>query len=112
MQTLRLGPVLSTRVGSNTERGIYRHGMVQSEQVKTLGRWDGLSDKKKHERARVFEMFAACGYKALFGVKCHAGLAHIERKWMYLKRFVRPYLNGKLPKLEALLKSEWHKWHK
>ena len=84
--------------------------MIQCDQVKALGRWDDFSDKKKHERARVFEMYAARGHKALFGVKYHAELAHIERKWMYLKRFVRPYLNGKLPKLESLLKSEWHKY--
>ena len=91
----------------NTERGHYRHGMKQEDQVKALMLSTDFSDKKKHERAHVYELYHALGYFALFGVKYHAELAHIERKWMYLKRFIRPYLDGKLTSLDKLLRKHW-----
>ena len=91
----------------NTERNIFRHGMRQEAQVKALSECSDFSAKKQHERAYIYELYASFGYFALFGVKYHAELAHIERKWMYLKRFVRPYLDGKLPTLDKLLRKHW-----
>ena len=91
----------------NTERGIFRHGMKQEDQVKALMQCSDFSEKKAHERAHIYELFRARGYFALFGVKYHAELAHIERKWMYLKRFIRPYLDGKLGTLDKLLRKHW-----
>lgn len=91
----------------NTERGLFRHGMNQEAQVKALSTCSDFSSKKAHERSRIYEMYEALGYFALFGVKYHAELAHIERKWMYLKRFIRPYLNGKLGTLDMLLRKHW-----
>ena len=94
----------------NTERGHFRHGMKQEDQVKMLMQSSDFTDKKKHERAHVYELYSALGYFALFGVKYHAELAHIERKWMYLKRFVRPYLDGKLTTLDKLLRKHWSRY--
>jgi len=91
----------------NTERGIFRHGMKQEAQVKALSACSDFSAKKQHERAYVYELYGKLGYFALFGVKYHAELAHIERKWMYLKRFIRPYLDGKLTTLDKLLRKYW-----
>jgi hypothetical protein len=48
---------------------------------------------------------AAQGYTALFGVKYHAELAWVERKWMFMKRNIRARLNGKMPRLRALLEK-------
>ena len=45
---------------------------------------------------------------ALFGVKYHAELANIERKWMHLKRRIRLDLKGEIGHLEVLLRKEWH----
>ena len=94
----------------NTERGIFRHGMKQEAQVKALSACSDFSSKKLHERAFIYEPYAKLGYFALFGVKYHAELAHIERKWMYLKRFVRPYLDGKLNTLDKLLRKHWPRY--
>ena len=91
----------------NTERNIFRHGMKQEAQVKALSECSDFSAKKQHERAYIYELYAAFGYFALFGVKYRAELAHIERKWMYLKRFIRPYLSGKLAALDNLLHKHW-----
>ena len=91
----------------NTERGIFRHGMKQEAQVKALSACSDFSAKKQHERAFIYELYGKLGYFALFGVKYHAELAHIERKWMYLKRFIRPYLDGKLTTLDKLLRKHW-----
>ena len=81
--------------------------MKQEDQVKALMQCNDFSEKKAHERAHIYELFRARGYFALFGVKYHAELAHIERKWMYLKRFIRPYLDGKLGTLDKLLRKHW-----
>ena len=50
----------------------------------------------------VTEQTAAWGHVAVFGVKYHAELVHVKRKWMLLKRRIRPELDGKLGKLERL----------
>ena len=94
----------------NTERNIYRHGMNQEAQVKALSQSSDFSAKKRHERAYIYELYGELGYFALFGVKYHAELAHIERKWMYLKRFIRPYLDGKLTTLDKLLRKHWSQY--
>jgi len=59
------------------------------------------------ERTHVTAQMEEYGYIALFGVKYHAELAHIERKWMMLKRAIRQKLDGKLPTLKRLLKDAW-----
>jgi len=55
------------------------------------------------ERAHVTHQMRTRGHVALFGVKYHAELAWIERKWMELKRRIRRRLNGKLPTLRNLV---------
>ena len=44
---------------------------------------------------------------AFFGVKYHAELAAIERKWMHMKRSVRGFMTGQLHVLNDLLDIHW-----
>lgn len=92
------------------ERGLWRPGMVQGEMVAALQTCEDFSAKRDWEKAYVTAQMAAAGNQALFGVKYHAELAAIERKWMYLKRMIRPYLDGKLKTLEELLRKHWAKF--
>ena len=46
----------------------------------------------------------------VFGVKYHAELAAIERKWMYLKQQIRGLLDGSIPTLRNLLVQYWFKY--
>ena len=80
---------------------------VQEELVLMLEQDDDFSPKLLHEKSHVFEMMRDRGHCALFGVKYHAELAHVERKWMWLKNKIRPELNAKMPKLQELLKQAW-----
>ena len=89
------------------ERGALRHGMVQKDMVEALQQFEDFSPKLDGARAHVTELMSARGHVALFGVKYHAELAHIERKWMRLKQLIRPKLNGKLGKLRDLLGRTW-----
>ena len=93
------------------ERGVWRAAnMGQPELVAALQEFPDFSTKSDMDRARVTEQMAARGHVALFGVKYHAELAPIERKWMHLKRRIRPNLNGKIGHLEVLLRKEWHRF--
>ena len=87
------------------ERGAYKHGMMQQDMVQALQQFEDFSPKSDHECARVTEMMRTRGHVALFGVKYHAELAHIERKWMRLKQRIRPKLDGKLVTLRKLLEQ-------
>ena len=87
------------------ERGAWRAGMVRADMVAALQEFPDFSPKAEMDRARVTEQMAARGHVALFGVKYHTELAHIERKWMHLKRRIRPDLNGKIGHLEVLLNT-------
>ena len=73
--------------------------------VTALQQFSDFSPKIDQDRARVTEMMAGRGHMALFGVKYHAELAHIERKWMHVNRLVRAELDGKYGELEALLRK-------
>ena len=75
--------------------------------VKVLQECSDFEKKDLIERAHVTEQMRGYGYIALFGVKSHAELAHIERKWMALKRLIRPKLDGKLPTVRRLLKDKF-----
>lgn len=75
--------------------------------VAALSQCPDFNPKLAHEKARVSEMMAAAGHVALFGVKYHAELAWIERKWGALKRKIRGKLNGKLATLEKQLRKAW-----
>ena len=78
--------------------------MVQQDMVRALQK---LSPKSDHERARVTEMMRTRDHVALFGVKYHAELVHIERKWMRLQQRIWPKLDGKLGTLRKLLEQNW-----
>jgi hypothetical protein len=41
------------------------------------------------------------------GVKYHAELAAIERKWMHMKQSIRGFMNGSLPHLKDQLELNW-----
>ena len=78
----------------------------QEELVKMLQTCPDFNPKTLHERARVTELMKERGHIAMFGVKYHAELAHIERKWMWLKQKIRPRLNGTIRRLQ----QELEKW--
>ena len=80
----------------------------QAELVATLQTCEDFAAavKAPHEKAAVTEMMKERGHVALFGVKYHAELAHVERKWMWLKQKIRPRLNGKVGRLQ----EELGKW--
>ena len=82
------------------ERGL-RIGKTQGEIVAELEKCDDSSPKKKHEKAYAAELFTDRGHYCVFGVKCNAELAHIERVWMWLKSKIRGHLTGKLAKLQS-----------
>ena len=85
------------------ERGMFQGGMVQEECVSMLQKCPDFAKKDLMERAAVTDQMKGYQYVALFGVKYHAELAHIERKWIQLKRIVRSRLDGSLPKLQRLI---------
>jgi len=81
--------------------------LVQGDLVALLQTCDDFQCKNLITRAHVTDLMASHGYIAFFGVKYHAELAWVERKWMHMKRLIRPRLNGKLPRLKELLKKHW-----
>ena len=70
----------------------------QAALLKTLPGWE-LSSRK----SQVQELFEERGHFFLIGAACHAELAHKEHGWARLKREVRPYVDGKLTTLRALI---------
>ena len=89
------------------ERGLLQKGWFHPELLEALQKCSDFAKKDLIERAHVTAQMEEYGYIALFGVKYHAELAHIERKWMMLKRAIRQKLDGKLPTLKRLLKDAW-----
>lgn len=95
------------------ERGFHVHQpnskkfKVQPDLVALLETCSDFECKNLITRAHVTDLMASHGYIALFGVKYHAELAWVERKWMHVKRLIRPRLNGKLPRLKELLQKHW-----
>ena len=70
----------------------------QAALLKTLPGWE-LSSRK----SQVQELFEERGHFFLIGAACHAELAHKEHGWARLKREVKPYVDGKLTTLRALI---------
>jgi len=98
------------------ERGFHVHQpnskkfKVQPDLVALLETCSDFECKDLITRAHVTDLMASHGYIALFGVKYHAEVAWVERKWMHVKRLIRPRLNGKLPRLKELLQKHWGKF--
>ena len=87
------------------ERGLWQHGMKQTDMVAALQTCSDFSKLDLRARAHVTTQMAKRGHQALFGVKYHAEVAWIERKWMEIKRRIRRRLNGRLPTLKELVKE-------
>ena len=98
------------------ERGLLQQGWHQPEMVQALQKCSDFQKKDIDiiERAAVTAQMQSSwqsyGYIALFGVKYHAELAHVERKWMLLKRAIRSKLDGTLPTLKRLLRDAWPRY--
>ena len=92
------------------ERGLLQQGWHQPEMVQALQKCSDFQKKDIIERAAVTAQMQSYGYIALFGVKYHAELAHVERKWMLLKRAIRSKLDGTLPTLKRLLRDAWPRY--
>ena len=82
-------------------------GLVQTQLIQKLQTFQGFCVQKPWEKAGVTKKMAAKGYSALFGVKYHAELAPIERKWMFIKAQIRKHLDGKLGTLKGLVASAY-----
>jgi hypothetical protein len=63
--------------------------------------------KMSAETSIVYELYQHHGHFAFFGVKYHAELAAIERKWMHMKRSVRGFMTGQLQLLKDMLDMHW-----
>ena len=88
------------RPGSNRPK-------TQEELIAMLQTCPDFETKNLITRAHVTDQMKSHGYTTLLGVKYHAELAWVERKWMHVKRLIRPRLNGKLPRLDELLRQHW-----
>ena len=75
--------------------------------LEELQKCSDFTKKDLIERAAVTTQMVNYGYTALFGVKYHAKLAHIERKRMMIKRAIRSKLDGSLPAVKRLIKDAW-----
>ena len=67
------------------ERNVPTAGKVQEELVELFQEFPDFAKRNLITRAYVTEIFKAAGHVALFGVKYHADLAHVERMWMFVK---------------------------
>lgn len=85
------------------ERGLWQQGMIQKDMIPALQQCPDFSKLDLMARAHVTSVMRAKGHMAVFGVKYHAELASIERKWMEIKRRIRRKLNGKLATLKSLV---------
>jgi hypothetical protein len=81
--------------------------LTQSVLIEMLQTCSDFQAKNLITRAHVTDLMRKHGYVALFGVKYHAELAWVERKWMMIKRKIRPKLNGRMPRLKELLEKHW-----
>ena len=72
------------------ERHAYDPSFVIKDCVAKLKEFTDFRTRTGGENSIVYDMYQKCGYAfAFFGVKYHAELASIERKWMYLKQKIR-----------------------
>jgi hypothetical protein len=78
-----------------------------AECVQLLQQFSDFKPKMSAESSMVYEMYQKHGHFAFFGVKYHAELAAIERKWMVMKRAVRGFNNGCLQTLKDNLENNW-----
>ena len=92
------------------ERNVPTAGKVQDELVELLQEFPDFAKRNLITRAYVTEIFKAAGHVALFGVKYHADLAHVERMWMFVKAEIRPYLTGVYPACAECRCTGWALW--
>ena len=93
------------------ERGVKNpEKILQADLVTLLEEHPDFKPKISEESSLVYEMMEEAGHFAFFGVKYHAELAAIERKWMHMKRMIRGYLNGSLPHLKDLIDLHWSEY--
>ena len=78
--------------------------------VAILNTHEDFKPKMTAESSMVHEMYEQHDHWAFFGVKYHAELAAIERKWMHMKRAVRGFMNGNLQNLKDLLDIHWQEY--
>lgn len=76
------------------ERGVNTKGMNQPQLVAALQQHSDFAKRTTTDRAHVTEIWAKASYSVLFGIKYHSDLAHVERKWMFMKGYIRKELNG------------------
>ena len=95
-----------------TERGVPNASRktLMADLVATLQSHEDFKPKMTAETSMVYEMYRQRGHWAFFGVKYHAELAAIERKWMHMKRAVRGFMTGSLPVLKDLLSLHWQEY--
>lgn len=90
------------------ERGVKNPKKIKMEElVKTLQSHSDFKPKMSAENSMVYELMQDHGHFAFFGVKYHAELAAIERKWMHMKRSVRGFMTGQLQLLKDMLDIHW-----
>ena len=88
------------------ERHAYDPSFVIKDCVAKLKEFTDFRTRTGGENSIVYDMYQKSGYAfAFFGVKYHAELASIERKWMYLKQKIRGLLDGSIPTLRNLLRD-------
>lgn len=92
------------------ERNVDTTGMNQEKLVEALQKFPDFTKRDSIDRAHVTEIFKSNGHVALFGVKYHADLAHVERFWMHLKQQIRPHLTGKYSDLVTLIDEAYCKY--
>ena len=91
-----------------TERGVKNPKQIKMDKlVEILQSHDDFKPKMTAETSMVYELMQGHGHFAFFGVKYHAELAAIERKWMHMKRAVRGFMTGQLQLLKDMLDIHW-----
>ena len=91
-----------------TERGVDKPTKIKMDKlVEILQSHDDFKPKMSAETSIVYELMLDHGHFAFFGVKYHAELAAIERKWMHMKRSVRGFMTGQLQLLKDMIDIHW-----
>jgi hypothetical protein len=93
------------------ERHAYDPKYRMPDCVKALQVFSDFQPPAGGENSLVYDMYVKSGFAhAFFGVKYHAELASIERKWMQLKQAIRGLLDGTIPTLRDVIKKHWSKY--
>ena len=93
------------------ERGVSKPKKIKMDElVRILQTHKDFKPKMSAESSLVYEMYQKHGHFAFFGVKYHAELAAIERKWMHMKRAVRGFMTGQLQLLKDMLDIQWSEY--